>query len=947
MNLKIPKNYVIYRKPNYNGYYGYSNNGTLVSSHSFQDCCSEVLERNYVESEGISAFDAYLRVWEDVKAAYPEEWDLACEEAGIDPSDINSIVSGNGYMFEPDMRTLYDALMQIRFQYFTSDLGFEESPGPDLLSFEVSTVDEVKSEIRKALFSGANFDDVSHYLCELFNKRVISEDQSNELGLWASNLYHHNWRKLREVEVDYSEDTEDEEDDDIMSSTKITANTTAGTPKNLVIYKKLNDDCYGFTDSGRKVTDGYYDSCCRSVIMENYMERGMDYNQAYFQFWLDVRDFSPKEFDEICEDYGGVDITDLEHDRNFDDALQGDELYELAYKYIDELGFHSELDPELFPTEVSTPEEVKSIAKKAMLAGADDYILTNYLERLHYVHHKFDWGEYQELRTWVNQKFNAGKFGKKVYDILTDNISEEDEEDDIMSSTKITANYNFNYDVVGKDAVLDEVKNAMKYGTTAKDLGWFLDWMCFEENKLTLDDYDDILAYIRRFHRNWYQEKFKQYEEEDDSEEEDDILGSTKIYSTMTFPEAQVLIRRKFLSGANYLDMIRYIRNLLSSNQIDQSLYSQIHKWLDNEARDLRRGHKLMVDLLENADDEEEDVMSSTKITATTNSAGTPIEPVIYEKAGQQGFYGYSNGGKKVTAPSWDRCAMNIVMQNYIESGMSEDDARYQFWQDVKDFDPEAMIERCGGDLDVRSEEFEYIRSEGLLNQLRFDYLAEGLGFYDELDQNIFDYTVSTMEEIKASIKKAMLAGATPNQYFDYFNYLVNDGVITLDEYEELSNYIETKFEDSGFRIKNYARVYENSDDEDEEDDITTSTKIKENKIMGRKFTKKPRYFANMVSADTNMSDERLIGIVDGDGMGGYVYIIKTNAPKSRLSELEQECSYCNCDDMPDWAEVLTEEGYTYTYIDECRHVTPYGTSEEWLEDKYPGVIEMYYIDCD
>ena len=93
----------------------------------------------------------------------------------------------------------------------------------------------------------------------------------------------------------------------------------------------------------------------------------------------------------------------------------------------------------------------------------------------------------------------------------------------------------------------------------------------------------------------------------------------------------------------------------------------------------------------------------------------------------------------------------------------------------------------------------------------------------------------------------------------------------------------------------------------------------------------------------------RLVGLHDGDGMGDFLYIFETNAPKSRLEALERESQKIadlgNYEDIPIWEDVLSDEGYVFDYVADHRHVTPYGTSESWRETNYPEVTEIYYID--
>lgn len=95
---------------------------------------------------------------------------------------------------------------------------------------------------------------------------------------------------------------------------------------------------------------------------------------------------------------------------------------------------------------------------------------------------------------------------------------------------------------------------------------------------------------------------------------------------------------------------------------------------------------------------------------------------------------------------------------------------------------------------------------------------------------------------------------------------------------------------------------------------------------------------------------ERLITLTDGTGMGDALIIFKTNAPPDVLRSLEiVSCSvYLNggsYDDVPIWSDELAKKGYVFEYVDSCTHVTPYGTSSDWLENhKIGSKINEHYV---
>ena len=98
------------------------------------------------------------------------------------------------------------------------------------------------------------------------------------------------------------------------------------------------------------------------------------------------------------------------------------------------------------------------------------------------------------------------------------------------------------------------------------------------------------------------------------------------------------------------------------------------------------------------------------------------------------------------------------------------------------------------------------------------------------------------------------------------------------------------------------------------------------------------------------MDKQRLITLTDGTDMGGMEIVFKTNAPIEELKELEKKSNdiYINGgdeEDIPIWAKVLTDKGFTFEYVDAHQHITAFGTSTEWLNKKYPQITEHYCID--
>ena len=95
---------------------------------------------------------------------------------------------------------------------------------------------------------------------------------------------------------------------------------------------------------------------------------------------------------------------------------------------------------------------------------------------------------------------------------------------------------------------------------------------------------------------------------------------------------------------------------------------------------------------------------------------------------------------------------------------------------------------------------------------------------------------------------------------------------------------------------------------------------------------------------------KRYITLSDGTSMGDSVHVFETDAPAEELKTLEKASNevYINggsFEDVPIWAYALAEKGYVFEYVDSCQHITPYGTSSDWLERKYSFIKEHYKIE--
>lgn len=92
---------------------------------------------------------------------------------------------------------------------------------------------------------------------------------------------------------------------------------------------------------------------------------------------------------------------------------------------------------------------------------------------------------------------------------------------------------------------------------------------------------------------------------------------------------------------------------------------------------------------------------------------------------------------------------------------------------------------------------------------------------------------------------------------------------------------------------------------------------------------------------------ERLVTLQDGTGMGGELIVFRTNAPVDELKKLEYESCQCHInrvddEDIPIWQNELEAKGYTFAHIDSHENVTTSGTSDEWMQEKYPDIEENW-----
>jgi len=92
----------------------------------------------------------------------------------------------------------------------------------------------------------------------------------------------------------------------------------------------------------------------------------------------------------------------------------------------------------------------------------------------------------------------------------------------------------------------------------------------------------------------------------------------------------------------------------------------------------------------------------------------------------------------------------------------------------------------------------------------------------------------------------------------------------------------------------------------------------------------------------------RYVILYEGEGMGDDVYIFVTNIEKEVLKATEKLCQKMKKNGyeyIPTLSEILDNDfDKLFAYDNSCQNVTPYGTSNDWLEQYYPNVKETYYL---
>lgn len=164
------------------------------------------------------------------------------------------------------------------------------------------------------------------------------------------------------------------------------------------------------------------------------------------------------------------------------------------------------------------------------------------------------------------------------------------------------------------------------------------------------------------------------------------------------------------------------------------------------------------------------------------------------------------------------------------------------------------------------------------------------------------------------------------------------------DEYEYTSKQMATKLMD-------FISFIDDSE-EDLKEEIESLTETFDLLKQDERFNALAHHLDLMMMDDkfkSTIQDSRCIGLSTGDTMGDEIVVIDTDAPRERLKKLEMEsCEFYTLEDydnVPSWIEVLSKEGYKAEFVDFSPHVTPFHSSHKWLEEYFPDVEEVYYIE--
>ena len=97
-------------------------------------------------------------------------------------------------------------------------------------------------------------------------------------------------------------------------------------------------------------------------------------------------------------------------------------------------------------------------------------------------------------------------------------------------------------------------------------------------------------------------------------------------------------------------------------------------------------------------------------------------------------WYGYTNLGSRVERDFGDHCAMEVIVQNHMLIGLSEDEAYARFWQDVRESYPDefdSILSQYGGSLSDAN-------GDGALDEIRMEYL-ESIFYFEDASEDPYN----------------------------------------------------------------------------------------------------------------------------------------------------------------------------------------------------------------
>lgn len=92
----------------------------------------------------------------------------------------------------------------------------------------------------------------------------------------------------------------------------------------VITQMKNEGDWYGFSNKGERIEGAFWDWCGMNILIQDIMdEQGLTEKLAEDEFWKEVRDFNPEEYDLILAKNGTL-----------EDALGNGDMDELRNDFL-------------------------------------------------------------------------------------------------------------------------------------------------------------------------------------------------------------------------------------------------------------------------------------------------------------------------------------------------------------------------------------------------------------------------------------------------------------------------------------------------------------------------------------------------------------------------------------------------------------------------------------